>query len=51
MSHQLKVGIPHQMGDIVFAACKEIVNAKHIMARIEKPLAQVRTEKASTTGH
>jgi hypothetical protein len=39
-----------EVGDVLGAPGKEVINADHVMALLDKPGAQVRSEKAGTTG-
>jgi hypothetical protein len=45
-----KMGISQQMADVVLAAGEKIVEAKEILSLCEKPLAEVRSEKAGAAG-
>ena len=49
--HQLKTRIVEQMADIVLGAREEVVDAQHVTARLNQPVAKVRSEKSSTTGY
>jgi hypothetical protein len=44
VAHQFEAA--DEMGDVELAACKEIVDAEDIVARIKEPFAQVRAQKA-----
>ena len=45
-----KMGIPKEMADVVLAAGEKIVEAKDLLSLGEKPLAEVRSEKAGAAG-
>jgi hypothetical protein len=44
------MGIPKEMADVVLAAGEKIVEAKDLLPLGEKPLAEVRSEKAGAAG-
>ena len=48
MAHQFEAA--DEMGDVELAACKEIVDAEDIVARIKEPFAQVRAQKSRSSG-
>ena len=45
MAHQLERLVIEQMRDIAPRAGEEIVDAKHVMSRLEQPLAEMRAKK------
>ena len=45
-----KMGISQQMADVVLAAGVKIIEAKELLSLCEKPLAEVRSEKAGAAG-
>ena len=49
VAHQLKVRVAHQMGDVVFGAAVEVVDAQHFVPLVQQAFAEVRAQKARTT--
>jgi hypothetical protein len=49
--HQFEVGVIEQVRNVLLAAGKEVVDAQHVMAIAQQPVAQVRAKKACTTGY
>lgn len=41
MPQNLEIWVFHKMGNIGFIACKEIIDAKHVMSVIEEAIAEV----------
>jgi hypothetical protein len=50
-AEQSEPRIVEQVGDVGRRAGEEVVNAQHLTAVLEHPLAQVRAEEAGATGH
>ena len=46
VAHRLEMRIGQQMGDIVFAAGKIVIDAKNVVAFRQQSLAQVRTKES-----
>jgi hypothetical protein len=44
--HQIKIRPVEQMRDVGLLACEKIVQADHIVFKLDQTLAQVRTQKA-----
>src|SRR6185295_19583587 len=51
VAHQLETRVAQQMLDVGLAAGEVVVDAQHVVSALEQALAQVRAEKAGTTGH
>ena len=51
MAHQLETFVVLQVGDVFFRSGKEIINAQHIVAVIQKAFAQVRAKEPGTAGN
>ena len=49
MSHELEMGIVEQVKDIVFAARKKIIDAKHIVTISQQALTEMGAEKTRAT--
>ena len=50
MTHQLEIRMADLVGDIGFAACKEVVYTEHIVAVLDKTITQMGTKKTGTAG-
>ena len=50
MAHQLEARVPEQMRDVVLVAGEEVVDAEHVVAFVDQPVAEMRAEKAGAAG-
>ena len=50
VAHQLEHRVAHQVGDVALGAGEVVVDAQHVVAVGEQPLAQVRAEEAGAAG-
>ena len=50
VTHQLEIRMADLVGDIGFAACKEVVYTEHIVAVLDKTITQMGTKKTGTAG-
>lgn len=51
MPNEFEMGVIHQMKDVVFAAGKEIINTKNIVAVTDKTFTKIGTEETGTAGY
>lgn len=51
MTHQFEMRISQQMSDVIFRACKEVIQANYVMTFLKQTLTQVGTKKSSTACH
>ena len=51
VTHKLELRVLVQMLDIAFAAGKEVVGTKHLVALIEQTVDEMRADKAGAPGH
>ena len=50
MAQQLEPLVPQQMRDVAFVAGEEIVDAQHLVAVADQPVAEMRAEEAGAAG-
>jgi hypothetical protein len=50
MTHELKILVVEQMGDVRLPTGEKVVHANDIMAVVEEAFAKVRTEKTGSAG-
>ena len=46
-----EMGLVAQVFDVRLAACEEVVDADHLVARVQEPVAEVRAQEARPPGH
>ena len=51
VAHELEARMAEQVLDIALGAGEQVVDAEHLMALAEQPVAQVRAEEAGAAGH
>ena len=51
VAQKFEISLTQQMCDVRLLAGEEIVDANHVMAVGDQPLAQVRAQKAGSTGN
>ena len=51
VAHRFEIGLAQKRGDVVLAAGKVIVHAKHVVAFGDQALAEMRAEEAGAAGH
>ena len=51
MADELERRVAEQMGDVAPGAGVEVVDAQHLMALADQPLAQMRAQETRAAGH